>query len=246
MHPESLTVEVLPTPEAVAEALARRTETLLRSALAKSAIASLCLTGGSTPKPAYQRLRSADLDWSRVHVFWTDERLVPPDDEASNVSMARNALLNAIPEAHIHAPQGDLSPEQAADAYETGLQQVFGEPPPSFDVLHLGMGEDGHTASLFPGGPELEVTDRWVTSSVAPSGSSERQRVSLTLPALNAARHVLVAAHGEAKRPAFLRVMDAYDANASGSSRPPISNVSPDGPVIWLVDRMLAQGALKE
>lgn len=231
---------VLPTPAAVAEVLADRTATALRAALGAEPRVTLCLTGGSTPEPAYRRLAKAEgIDWARVHVFWGDERSVPPDHPESNVGMARRALLDAIeiPDENVHRMPGECPNDKGALVYEQALEQFFGDDL-AFDVLHLGMGSDGHTASLFPGSAALDEMERRVVATEAPAGSPVRERVTLTFAALNRARLCLVAATGEAKRDAFQSVLEAFDGEGVG---PPVARVVP-AECIWLVDRALAQG----
>lgn len=238
-----MTVEtvVLPTKQAVAEALADRTATALRAALAEKNRVTLCLTGGSTPEPAYARLAEAQgIEWDRVHVFWGDERSVPPDHPESNYAMAARTLLDpaGVPRSNVHKMPGQCPPAEGARVYEQALEQFFGDDL-WFDVLHLGMGADGHTASLFPGTDALGVVDRRVTVGEAPPDAAVRQRLTLTLPTLGRAGLCLVAAAGAGKREAFSAVLDAYDGEAPG---PPIARVRPEGEMVWLVDRDLAQG----
>src|SRR3569833_1045726 len=130
----------------------------------------LVLSGGSTPKALFELLATpayaGRIDWSRTEVFWSDERCVPPDDRGSNYRMAREALLDRVPispEA-IHRMRGEDPPEQAAAAYQEDLRRVFGAGPPRFDVVLLGMGDNGHTASLFPGLTAVRETSRWVVA----------------------------------------------------------------------------------
>ncbi len=234
-------IVVLPTKTAVSEALADRTAAALRAALAREPRVTLCLTGGSTPVLAYERLAAAEgIEWDRIHVFWGDERSVPPDHPDSNYAMAARTLLvpAGVPESNVHKMPGECAPEKGAKVYEQALEQFFGDEL-RFDVLHLGMGNDGHTASLFPGSPALDVVDRRVVPTEAPPSSPVRDRLSLTYPALAKARLCLIAAAGESKRDAFHAVLDAYDGEGAG---PPAARVAPDGDLIWLVDRVLAQG----
>lgn len=238
-------IVVLPSPAAVADALADRTAAALRAALDREPRATLCLTGGSTPVPAYERLSQAEgIEWDRVHVFWGDERSVAPDHPDSNYAMATRTLLapTGIPESNVHRMPGECDNEEGAAIYEQALEQFFGDDL-WFDVLHLGMGDDGHTASLFPGIPQLDVTDRRVVATDSPPSSPVLKRLSLTFPTLAKSRLCLVAAAGEKKREAFGRVLDAYDGEAEG---PPIARVAPEGDLVWLVDRALAQGFLDE
>jgi 6-phosphogluconolactonase len=240
-------VVVLPSPAAVAEALADRTAAALRAALAQKPRVTLCLTGGSTPVPAYERLAGAEVEWDRVHVFWGDERSVPPDHDESNYAMAARTLLRpaGVPDSNVHRMPGECPPEEGSAVYEQALAQFFGDDL-WFDVLHLGMGGDGHTASLFPGSPALDERDRRVVPAQSPPSAAVRDRLSLTLPALHRAGLCLVAAAGEAKREAFGRVLDAYDGDAPGPDAPPAARVSAEGDLVWLVDRALAQGLLDD
>lgn len=165
------------------------------------------LSGGSTPAALYRLLASPGyaerVDWSRVHFFWSDERCVPPDHAESNFRMAREALLDAVVVSsnHIHRLQGELPPPAAAQRYEAELAGCFGLEPgsgfPAFDLILLGMGADGHTASLFPGTPALTETRRWVVANeVATLGAT---RLTFTLPLLNASRAVLFLVAGADK-----------------------------------------------
>lgn len=234
-------IVVLPSKKAVAEALADRTAAALRAALEGEPRVTLCLTGGSTPVPAYERLAQAEgVDWDRVHVFWGDERCVPPDHPESNYAMARRTLLEpaGVPESNVHKMPGGCPPDEGAAVYEQALAQFFGDDL-RFHVLHLGMGDDGHTASLFPGTDALEVADRRVTTGTAPPSAAVRDRLTLTLPTLAHADLCLVAAAGAGKRDAFSAVLDAYDGESEG---PPAARVRVDGTLVWLVDREMAQG----
>ena len=236
-------IQVYPDTDALADAAAEATATGLRTALSGEPRATLCLTGGSTPEPVYRRLAEMDLEWDRIHLFWTDERMVPQDHEESNAGMARRALIEpaGIPESNVHAMRGDLGKHEAAEDYEAQLHQFFGEDPVSFDLLHLGMGGDGHVASLFPGTPQLDETERWAVPSRAPASMAVRQRLTLTFPALDTARRTLVMAAGAKKRDAFASAVEAYEQGALVP--PPIARVRPDGPMIWMVDRALAEAA---
>jgi 6-phosphogluconolactonase len=170
------------------------------------------LSGGSTPAALYRLLASPGyaerVDWSRVHFFWSDERCVPPDHAESNFRMAREALLDAvaapaghIERLHVHRLEGELPPSAAAQRYEAELAGSFGVQPgsgfPAFDLVLLGMGADGHTASLFPGSPALAETRRWVVANeVATLGAT---RLTFTLPLLNASRAALFVVAGADK-----------------------------------------------
>jgi 6-phosphogluconolactonase len=192
----------------------------------------LALAGGGTPRPLYERLfrgREAEgLDLSGLHIYWSDERCVPPDHAESNYRMARETLLDrlALPEAQIHRIHGEWPPEWAADAYErllTGRR---------LDLILLGMGEDGHVASLFPGGPELEITDRRAVHTLRPN--PPHKRISLTLPAINSARTVMLLVVGPAKA---RRLRQVWDQLRLGTGHLPAARVRPtDGELLWFVD----------
>ncbi|WP_412062734.1 6-phosphogluconolactonase [Rubrivirga sp. IMCC45206] len=234
-------IVVLPTKQAVADALADRTATALRAALAREPRVTLCLTGGSTPAPAYERLAAADgIEWARVHLFWGDERCVEPGHTESNYAMAKRTLIDpaGIPDSNVHKMPGGCPPAEGAAIYEQALEQFFGDEL-RFDVLHLGMGDDGHTASLFPGTDALAVTDRRVAVGQAPPSAAVHERLTLTFPALAHADLCLVAAAGAGKREAFAAVLDAYDGDGEG---PPAAHVRVEGEMVWLVDRAMAQG----
>ncbi len=154
---------------------------------------TVALAGGRTPRALYERLALLPYPWGEVEVFFGDERCVPPDHPASNYRMAREALLDRVG-ARVH-PMVGCDPE----AYERELASVFGPGPPRFDLVLLGLGEEGHTASLFPGDPALEVSDRWVVLVRGP----DHLRMTLTLPVLSAARVALFLVAGSAKRGAL-------------------------------------------
>jgi 6-phosphogluconolactonase len=226
-----------------AEALARDVaEWLCALARASSRNFAVCLSGGSTPRLLYQRLADADIasrfPWSRAHWFWGDERFVPHDHPDSNYRMAHAAMLSRVPvpRDNIHAiPTAGLRPQQAAEAYAATLKHLYGaqaiEPDrPLFDVTLLGIGEDGHTASLFPGSPALDETERWV---VAVIGEKSSPRVTLTLPALNSTRDLVYLATGEAKRAMVARAQ-------SGDATIPAARVHPTGRLHWFTDRAAA------
>ncbi len=176
---------------------------------------NLVLAGGATPRGVYERLAShelrAQVPWERVRVFWGDERRVPRDHPASNYRMAREALLRRVPlsEQNVFPVPADApTADEAARKYEGTLRELFpGAVLPAFDLVLLGIGADGHTASLFPGGPECEEPTRWCVASLAPPESPPRERVTLTLPALNAARTAAFLVAGEEKRSVLTAVL---------------------------------------
>ena len=189
----------------------------------------VALSGGETPCPLYERLAaSGNLDWTAVDVFWADERCVPPEDPASNYGLAHRTLLakvSILPE-NVHRIQGELSPLAAADAYEVELRRILGTDG-RLDLILLGIGADGHTASLFPRHQALTEEKRWIVPVHAPA--EPPWRVTMTLPLINAARHVLFLVAG-AQKAAAVRDL------ASGKPLP-ASRVRPlDGTVTFLVD----------
>src|SRR5262245_53289287 len=166
---------------------------------------AVALAGGATPRRLYEVLREPhhafQVVWQAVQIYFGDERCVPPGHEASNERMASETLLShvPIPPGHVHRMSGeDPDPARAAAAYEAAVRETMGSggSTPRLDLVLLGMGEDGHTASLFPGGPELEETGRLVVPSVSPDGM---KRLTMTLPLINAARVVAVLVAGESK-----------------------------------------------
>ena len=199
-------LEILADPEALSHRVA---DWLLEMATAKAGIFAVSLSGGSTPKQLYERLAEPPyretFPWSRTHWFWGDERFVPHDDALSNYRMVRQALLSRapIPAANVHPmPTKGLSPEAAASAYERKLKSFYGaerlDPArPLFDVTFLGLGPDGHTASLFPGTAVLAERDRWVAAVV---GIKSEARITLTYPALESSRNVAFLVVGKEKR----------------------------------------------
>ena len=190
---------VLPDADAVVRAGA---DAFVAAVAAAGERAAISLTGGSTPQPMHRLLASAEyaarVDWRRVHIFFGDERQVPLDDERSNSRNAHESLL-----AHVPIPASQVYPLTDADQYEGLLRAFFGERP-AFDLLYLGMGDDGHTASLFPGSVSLLEEERWVIDP--PDVVQGMRRHTLTLPALNAARRTLGMAVGSAKAEPLRRI----------------------------------------
>ncbi len=194
---------------------------------------TVALAGGSTPKALYELLAAGyrdALDWSKVHVFFGDERCVPPDHEDSNYRMAQEALLSRVPVGSVHRMRGELSPPEAAALYEEELAAFFGHRP-DFDLVLLGIGEDGHTASLFPRTPALEVRDRWTVEN--PVEKLGTERLTLTVPAINGAREVVVLVTGEGKSKALKEILE-------GDVDPreyPAKLIYPSGTLTWMLDR---------
>lgn len=196
---------------------------------------TVALAGGSTPKTLYALLASElrdTLAWNRVHFFWTDERFVPPDDSESNYRMARDALLEplGVPQENVHAPDTGGKPGDAAERYQDAMRAFFGSGLPRFDWILLGMGEDGHVASLFPGSSALEETERLVVA-VHDSPKPPPVRLTMTLLLLNAAREIHFLIAGRRKRDAFSKILRQENAHL------PAQQIRPnDGTVDWWVD----------
>jgi 6-phosphogluconolactonase len=212
------------------------------SAIGASGRFAVALSGGATPQGLYRLLAAAPyasgVDWSRVHVFWGDERCVPPDDPASNYRMAREAFLSRVPIApeRVHpVPTVDLSPEDSARRYERDLQSFHGgatldAAKPLFAAILLGLGDDGHTASLIPGHPALAERRRWV---VPVAGARPEVRITLTIPVLGSSRSTAVLVSGSGKRHALGRALAADLAL-------PTTAIQPAGQWIWLADQAAA------
>ncbi|HZP76429.1 MAG TPA: 6-phosphogluconolactonase [Pseudolabrys sp.] len=212
------------------EALARQTaDWVLAVAREHNDRIAIALSGGSTPRRLYELLGEQPwrdtFPWRRTHWFWGDERFVPENDARSNYRMVREALLAQapIPADHIHPiPTDAATPAAAADAYQRTLQSFYGaqrlDPArPLFDIMLLGLGADGHTASLLPGSPALAEKDRWVMA--VPAGAPE-PRITLTYPALQSTRHTAFLVVGAEKRSAFARARGGDQALPAGRLRP--------------------------
>ena len=202
---------------------------------------SVALAGGNTPKRAYELLAEepcrSSIDWRRVHVFWGDERCVPPDDARSNYGMARAALLERvpIPAVNVNRIRGELPPVDAASEYETGLARFFGSQAVQFDLVVLGLGTNGHTASLFPGTPVLHERVRRAAEVYV--AELDTWRVTLTEPVLNAAALVAFLVSGADKSDVLRQVI----FGPREPERLPAQLIQPAaGETRWLVDRAAA------
>lgn len=236
--------------EALALAAADRLVEIGNQAVKAKDRFNLVLAGGSTPQVMYQTLASDEfrhqLDWKKVHIFWGDERCVPPDDPLGNYHMARQALLDplAIPGENIHRMAGELEPDLAAKNYNHELQHHFGQVDfPLFDFILLGLGQDGHTASLFPGSMAVLEREKWVAAveHVTPPPPFV-PRITLTVPVINAAAHVLFLVSGADKAEILGRVLqhEAPDPDL------PASLIYPKrGSLTWMIDRAAAAGISK-
>jgi 6-phosphogluconolactonase len=227
--------QVFPDRAALAAAAAAHVIEVTAAAIDRFGICRVALSGGQTPEPVYRLLVSAHIDWQRVHLFWTDERCVPSDHPDSNYGMARRALLDhvPVPPGNVHRIHGEDPPAQAAADYERQLRDHFAAPLPRFDLILLGLGADGHTASLFPNATTLRELKRLVVPAQHPG--TGQWRVTLTLPALNAAASVAVLVTGGDKAEAVRQTRSGTDPSL------PLVQVHPLGAHIsWFVDRAAA------
>lgn len=240
---------VCPDADSMAATAAERILGSMNEAVGARGRCTLALAGGSTPEKTYALLaapdRSAHMDWTRTFLFFGDERFVAPDDPRSNFHMVRRALLDPIllPPGCVHPiPTSMPSPAAAALAYAKELATFFGwrsdGEPPRFDLVLLGLGDDGHTASLFPGAAALHEDRAWVTWSPPGTLPPPVDRVTMTFPMLNAARHVLFLVAG-ANKAEPLR--DVLQGEAPVEKRPAAGVRPADGTLTWLVDEAAAR-----
>lgn len=214
---------------------------IARESLKKRGVFSAALSGGGTPKPVYHQIgfagNSTQLPWSDIHLFWGDERHVPPEHDDSNFKMVKEQLLDqiSIPEGNVHRVPAEMDARMAAFSYEEVLRGFFEKEQPQFDLVFLGLGEDGHTASLFPHSAGLNEEQRWFIANFSPI--KEEWRLTLSKNAINAARHIVVLVRGRSKAKMVADVL-------TGPIEPeekPIQLISPvDGNMIWILDREAA------
>ena len=231
------TIEVLHDKAAIVERACQLVCEKIQDAIATQGRCTIALAGGSTPKPLYEALAKETIDWSKLHIFWGDERYVLPDHPDSNEGMARKAWLNHvnIPERNIHPMVTSLeAPTITAAAHDQALKDFFHIPPetfPSLDIILLGMGDDGHTASLFPHTSALDVCDRWVTVG----NKQDDSRITFTIPLINQATTVIFLVAGANKTTALQQVL----APASTPIDPktvPARFIQPQGHLWWFLD----------
>lgn len=231
-------VRVYESPDALAQAAAEDFARLAAEAISGRGRFVVALAGGSTPKATYELLArdySDSVEWDKVHVFFGDERTVGPDDDDSNFKMADDALLSHVSPASVHRMKGELNPGLAAAMYQESLEDFFGEEGVVFDLIQLGIGDDGHTASLFPNTDVLDITDRLVYANSVPQ--KETMRLTLTAPVIDAARNVAFLVAGEGKAEALKFVL-ATDADYHEF---PSKMISPEGGPVWLLDEAAAK-----
>ncbi len=228
-------IEVLSDKTAVIDRSVALIVEKIQTAIAQRGTCTIALSGGSTPKPIYEAIAGHELAWDNLHIFWGDERYVAPEHPDSNQRMAREAWLDRVPfpSENLHPiPTAGRDPESDAQAYDQHLQAFFGRESgqfPQFDIMLLGMGDDGHTASLFPQTEALEVGDRRVTVG----NKDGEPRITLTVPVLNLSRTIIFAIAGENKQAALAEVFAPEGDETTYPSR----LIQPvDGEIYWLLD----------
>ncbi len=230
---------VLPDASSAADACARRIVALLKDAEEKRQTAALAVSGGSTPKLLFDRLAASGVHWRGVHIFWVDERCVPPTDDASNYRLAKEHLITpaGVPGSNVHRIHGEIDPREAAERYAAEIRSFFelgSTELPRFDVVHLGLGPDAHTASLFPGQPLIDDRERIAAAVLAPQFN--QWRVTLLPGVLKAARATVFLVAGEDKRPALRAVLEGeYDPKQH-----PAQIVAKQAE--WFLDRAAVEG----
>jgi 6-phosphogluconolactonase len=227
------TVEVFASAGDLFHAAAHKVADVVAVCLDKSPECAFALSGGSTPKRLYELLAKNEggpIDWKRVQVFFSDERNVPPEDLESNFRMVKESLLatGLVPEGNIHRIRGEYSAQEAARNYEEEINKVLGNDP-VFDLILLGLGPDGHTASLFPGSPALNEDKRLVLANRVERLNSNR--ITFTFPLLNRAKHVMFLASGSDKA-------KIVRAALGGEGDYPSQHVKPtNGDLLWMLDK---------
>lgn len=238
-----LSLHIHKNSEAMAERAAHIFSAACEAAIKERGQYRVAISGGQTPVPLFQLLSKRDwadsLPWDKISIFWVDERCVAPDSSDSNYGVARRELLNHVPATRFYRMRGDQEPEKAATDYEQLLREEFnlsGRELPRFDMMLLGMGPDGHTASLFPGSPALNETNRIVTEVYVPELNQDR--ITLTLPVINNSRCCMFLVSGPEKRAALGDVLNLLTEPVL-----PAQRVRPQaGDLIWIVDQGAASG----
>jgi 6-phosphogluconolactonase len=238
-----LDTRILPDLVSLSRAALEEILPIIQGAVTKRGRCAIALSGGHTPEKMFslwsQTAQYRDkTPWDRVHLFWSDERYVPADDPRSNYHMARETLISRvpIPAENVHPiPTSLTPPEQCANAYESELRKFFGSEPPAFDVQLLGIGEEGHTASLFPGSPVLDEKLLWVAAVRV--AAEPPQRITLTPVVLNQGRNTFFLVAGEAKRAILSAIRDESD---SKPSQYPAARIHPATEPIWFLDQAAA------
>jgi 6-phosphogluconolactonase len=223
----------------VAHETSTRISRAITDALDKRGTCALALSGGKTPSPAYALLANETLDWNKVEIFWVDERAVPPDHERSNYRAAKEALLDRaeIPEINVHrmpgdAPDLDQAARQYAQLLSSRVAAVTPTSAPQLDLLVMGVGDDGHTASLFPGEKTVDILDRWVAA--VPSARDREARLTITVPVIEQARAVLIVCVGKTKQEPLERI---WSVSGDVHHTPGRVFRGCRGAVTWIIDK---------
>ena len=235
-------VEIWESPAEISRRAAEMFIGIAREAITDRGRFSVALAGGSTPRLTYELLASEEyvprLEWDKVHFFWSDERCVPPGNDQSNYLMAAEAMLNHLPIEHeqIHRMRGEDDPAEAAASYQKEILEFFAGAEPRFDLIMLGMGEDGHTASLFPGAVEFGDREHLVAAPFV--AKFKTNRLTLAVFTLNLAAQVMVLTAGEGKAAALKQVL--RDDTEEGEELPARLVRPVNGERLWLVDEAAA------
>jgi 6-phosphogluconolactonase len=234
-------IAVVEDAPALATQAANEFRTRSRAAINERGCFTVAFSGGHTPNAMFELLArpdfADDIDWNNVFVFWGDERCVPPDDPRSNFSAANGRLLQKVPlpPGNVHRMRGELEPREGAIAYSKELEAFFAGAT-RFDLSYLGLGPDGHTASLFPNSRALGVTDALCTENFAGVTIDPPWRLTLTYPALNASRAILFLVEGGEKADIVARVIEG----PRDPRQLPSQGIAPAGELVWLLDRAAA------
>ena len=229
-------IQIVPDLPALSRAGADEIVRRAKESIASRGRFTIALSGGSTPQGAHALLAQKDLPWEKIYIFFGDERHVPPDDKESNYRAARESLLSKapIPPENIHRIRAELPADVAAQQYEKELRKFFQQPPgewPRFDLIMLGMGPDGHTASLFPGTAALNENSRWVVANRVEKLNT--WRITFTFPLINHATEVLYLIAGDDKAEVLRDILEGEKKDAY-----PTQQVQPvDGKLLWIIEK---------
>jgi 6-phosphogluconolactonase len=229
-----------PTPEDVSREAAARMTRAIHDALKERGTAAIALSGGNSPNPAYAILATQTIDWNKVHVYWVDERCVPPDDPRSNYGNAKKAFLDKIPipPGNVHRMHGEVEDHaKAAAEYDEMLRDTIASKVaglPALDLTVMGIGDDGHTASMFPGNKSQEITDRLVAAIPPAPMEPHVARLTMTVPILESSKATVVIVVGKSKHEPLERIWAA-----SGDVNQTPGRIIRDfrGSITWAIDR---------
>jgi len=232
-------IKIYSSPEALASAAARRILDIAQISLQGKGIFRLVLAGGNTPKHSYTALadiaKKSNFDWEYVHIYWGDERMVAPDHRDSNYRMAKENLLDliSVPESNIYRMDGEMAPEVAAQAYENVISSEFQIEESAFDLMLLGLGEDGHIASIFPNNPALKMTEKNVVAVY--SEAHNNWRLTMTLSLINRSKNIIFLVSGKKKAGIIAKLLEGPDKEKSVY---PAAQINlKEGNIYWLLDK---------